>query len=216
MEFSVLKQKHRNVRESIPQNLSLRVHRALSWLEKAEQCEDEDSKFIFLWIGFNAAYATDIDAQYRLNERESFQNFFQKLVDLDEKNELYELLWSEFSSGVRALLDNKYVFQPFWDYQNGKVSEEDWKASFSAAKTVANKSLANRDTPKVLSVIFDRIYTLRNQIFHGGATFGSSVNRAQVKDSASFLHQVLVITIGIMLGAPNTLWGDPYYPVVSD
>ena len=216
MMFSELKDQHRESREHLHPSLSLRTHRALSWLEKAEASEDEDSRFIFLWIGFNAAYATDIDAQYRINERETFQNFFQKLVDLDKQNKLYELLWSEFSSGVRALLDNKYVFQPFWDYQNGKVSEEDWKASFSAAKTVANKSLANRDTPKALSVIFDRIYTLRNQVFHGGATFGSSVNRSQVKDCASFLHQVLVITIGIMLGASNTLWGDPYYPVVSD
>ena len=38
--------------------LSLRLHRALSWLNRAEQlADDPDSQFIFLWIAFNAAYA---------------------------------------------------------------------------------------------------------------------------------------------------------------
>ena len=34
----------------------------------------------------------------------------------------------------------------------------------------------------VLSVVLSRIYTLRNQLMHGGATWSSSVNRDQIRD----------------------------------
>ena len=43
LEHAELKAKHRAVRESFPTSLSLRTHRALSWLNRAEQeNEDED------------------------------------------------------------------------------------------------------------------------------------------------------------------------------
>ncbi len=54
--FKTLKARHREIRDELPQNMSLRIHRALSWLDCAEQKDDDDSKFIFLWIAFNAAY----------------------------------------------------------------------------------------------------------------------------------------------------------------
>ena len=65
MAFQELKQRHRAEREGFHSNLSLRVHRALSWLSRAEQAEDPDGQFIFLWIAFNAAYATEIEEDYR-------------------------------------------------------------------------------------------------------------------------------------------------------
>lgn len=35
-----------------------RLHRALSWLGRAEQeKDDDDARFLFLWVAFNAAYA---------------------------------------------------------------------------------------------------------------------------------------------------------------
>ena len=58
------------------------MHRALSWLKRAEQLEaqdDVDGEFIFLWIAFNAAYATEIDEKYRESEQQTFRGFLQKL-----------------------------------------------------------------------------------------------------------------------------------------
>jgi len=58
-DFERLKARQRAERERYPPNLGLRVHRALSWLGRAEQLvEDVDARFVFLWIAFNAAYAT--------------------------------------------------------------------------------------------------------------------------------------------------------------
>ena len=69
-------------------NLAIRVHRSLSWLNRAEQADDLDGRYVFLWIAFNAAYATEIDDQQRLSEQETFKAFLAKLSDLDQQNAL--------------------------------------------------------------------------------------------------------------------------------
>ena len=46
ISYKVLKDRHRAERGNFSQNLSLRVHRALSWLGKSEQCDDLDSQYI--------------------------------------------------------------------------------------------------------------------------------------------------------------------------
>jgi hypothetical protein len=74
MDYAQLKVRHRAERDAWHPNLSLRVHRALSWLDRAEQLEeDPDGRFLFLWIAFNAAYATEIDERFRLSEQETFR-----------------------------------------------------------------------------------------------------------------------------------------------
>lgn len=215
MDFKSLKAKQREVREKFSEDLGLRVHRALSWLEKAEQCsEDLDSNFIFLWIAFNAAYAQDTEF-LRHSEAESFSLFISKLVELDKENTFYNLVWSEFSTSIRLLLDNKFVFQPFWEYHNGKLSEEEWKSKFSKAKTRANSALANRETDILISIILQRLYTLRNQLVHGGATWNSSANRTQVKDGVVFLRRLVPVLINVMMDNPTEIWGSANYPVIS-
>src|SRR5690606_11322959 len=127
MQFQALKQRHRQERDNQHPNLRLRLHRALSWLDRAEQADDVDGRFVFLWIAFNAAYATEIDEQRRLSEQEAFKAFLEKLCMLDKNKRIDALVWQEFSGSIRVLLDNPYVFQSFWDYQSGKIDEVDWK-----------------------------------------------------------------------------------------
>lgn len=105
MNFQELKQLHRQTREHCAPELSLRIHRALSWLNKAEQSQDDiDAQFIFLWISFNAAYAVDVDLQYRTTEKGMFEQFFESLVELDDQKKLYNLVWSEFPGTIRIAL----------------------------------------------------------------------------------------------------------------
>ena len=56
--YQRLKARQRAKRGCYPENLSLRVPRALSWLDCAEREGDPDSRFTLLWIAFSAAYAT--------------------------------------------------------------------------------------------------------------------------------------------------------------
>jgi hypothetical protein len=215
MNYQTLKARHRLERDHHPVNLTLRVHRALSWLQRAEQADDADGRFVFLWIAFNAAYATDIDENYRLSEQETFRAFLRKLCDLDQDRQIEKLVWSEFSGSIRVLLDNQYVFQSFWDYQNGMITQEQWTERFAAGRRRAQTALAQRDTAEVLAVLFNRIYTLRNQIMHGGATWDSSINRSQLRDCGSLLGKFVPLIIELMLNNPDTLWGDACYPVVQ-
>jgi hypothetical protein len=219
MEYERLKDRHRAERGAWHPNLSLRVHRALSWLDRAEQLagqDDTDGQFILLWIAFNAAYATDIDEKYREPEQLTFREFLEKLTQLDAGSRRFELMvWQEFPRSIRVLLDNQYVFADFWKAQNGSLPEETWKSNFGAANRAAHLALGKQDTVTVLSIVLSRIYTLRNQLIHGGATWGSSVNREQLRDCTSFMAKLVPITIEIMMDHPETLWGDACYPVVK-
>jgi len=66
----------------------------------------------------------------------------------------------------------------------------------------------------VLAVVFDRLYVLRNQLVHVGATWGGSVNRQQVRDGANLLGRLLRAMVGLMLGHPELELGEIGYPVV--
>lgn len=213
--FEKLKIQHRTLRTHFSPNLSLRVHRSLSWLQRAEMAEDDDGRFIFLWIAFNAAYATEIDDNYRLSEQASFRNFLEKLCGLDENKQIEQLVWQEFSGSIRILLDTPFVLQSFWDYHSGKISETQWKERLKHDRKIASMALASSNTPRLLGVIFSRLYTLRNQLIHGGATWNSSVNRKQLKDSTSLLGKLVPVVIALMMSHPNTLWGNACYPVVE-
>lgn len=215
-DFNALKAKQRALRDSFHENLSLRVHRALSWLDRAEQCgEDADARFIFLWIAFNAAYAEDQGDAAPNAARSLFSAYFNKLVPLDSERRIYNALWHRFSGPVRLLLDNQYVYHRFWSHQNQLPGFEDWEQRFATARQRAQQALMRQDTQIILTTLFDRLYVLRNQLIHGGATWGSSVNRAQVRDGAAILAFLIPLFIDLMMDNPNQSWGKAHYPVIT-
>ena len=216
LKFSELKIKQREIRSGFREELGLRVHRCLSWLDRAEQAEgDNDAVFLFLWISFNAAYAEEINDNATFGERSAFDGYFQKLIDLDSSNRIYDAIWQKFPQSIRVFLDNKYIFQPFWKHHNHIDGFDDWQERFDASKRRFNSALSSKDTKIVLSMLFDRLYVLRNQLVHGGATWNSSVNRDQVRDGARILGFLVPIFVDLMMDNPDKNWGLPYYPVVD-
>ena len=215
MNFVDLKEKQRSRREYFSESLGLRVHRAISWLGRAEdENDDQDVKFILFWIGFNAAYAGDLREELP-GERSNFRNFFEALVSLDRSNRIYDLVWQRFSQEIRVLLDNRYVFSPFWAHHNGNIGYDDWESRLTQAKKIAAHAVVSKDTVRILMIVFDRLYVLRNQMVHGGATWNSSVNRSQVRDGVAILENLLPIFIDLMLDNHDYDWGKPLYPVVK-
>lgn len=215
MDFKTLKSRHRKEREGYTPGLSLRVHRALSWLDAAEKTPDLDTRFVLLWIAFNAAYALEFDADRPLHEQKLFRDFLRRVSELDGERQLYSIVWSEFSRSIRLLLDNRYVFRPFWDHQTGMLTAAEWEAQFAEAKAKAHRALGRENTLLVLKEVFSRLYTLRNQVVHGGATWKSAVNREQVRDGVRILERLVPAIIGIMMDHPQESWGAPAYPVVD-
>jgi len=217
MTFKTLKDKQRKIRDGFPTNHALRVHRALSWLQRAELAAvDPDAAFIFYWIAFNAAYADERPDMTPTGERKCFEDYFDKLGALDKDDRVYKAIWTKFAGSIRQLLDNQYVFQPFWSYHNQVPGHADWQERFASSKRRINKALAGKETKVILGCVFDRLYVLRNQLVHGGATWNSKVNRAQVKDGARILAFLVPLFIDIMMDNPSVNWGAPYYPVVDE
>ena len=214
--FNSLKAKQRIIRDSFPEPVGLRVHRAISWLGRAEkERADQDIRFILLWVAFNAAYAQDVSGGDHPAGREAFKVFFDLLVRLDAEKRIYNTVWGRFPNEIRVLLENKFVFAPFWHHQNGLPGYEDWSSGLVASQKAIAKAMAQQDTARLLSIVFDRLYVLRNQIVHGGATWNSSVNRRQLTDGAAVLGTLLPVFIDIMMDNPTQDWGKPFYPVVK-
>ena len=198
-------------------DLSLRVHRAISWIERAEQetRDDPDAKFIFYWIAFNAAYAADLPQEISISERDNFREYFDRLIRLDSDKRIFNAVWSIFPNQIRVILNNKFVFQPFWNYHNRVTGYDDWETRFQMSKRQVNTALGNTDTRTVLSILFDRLYVLRNQLIHGGATWRSSVNRNQVRDGSDIITFLVPVFVDLMMDGRDHDWGRPRYPVVS-
>ena len=67
---------------------------------------------------------------------------------------------------------------------------------FALAELVARvRALGRRGTSTVLSIVLSRLYVLRNQLVHGGATWNGKVNRAQVRDGANLLGKFVPAVI---------------------
>ena len=220
-QFAILSQQAKTIETLAPDSFNLRIHRALSWLKKAEAAEAEqdlDIQFVALWVSFNAAYAREISGyDARPADKSTFREFLQRVCHLDKNKVLYNLIWQTFSGHIRVLLDNHYTFQFFWDYHNGLISENAWRDAEQSAKTRVNQALRTQDTGTLLMVVFERLYTLRNQLVHGGATYASSANRAQLKNGCAILASLVPNIIAIMLANhQNGDWGKPFYPFVRD
>ncbi|MGR3460944.1 MAG: hypothetical protein ACU0C8_04105 [Roseovarius sp.] len=215
--FPSLKDKQRAIRSDFPETMGLRVHRAISWIGRAEACgDDHDARFIFLWIAFNAAYADEREFQsVASGERAAFVDYFGKLVARDEERRIYTALWQRFSGPVRTLMENRFVFNPFWQYQNGIDGFEDWEERFRTSSRSFAQAFQAGDSARVLSFVFDRLYVLRNQLVHGGSTWNSRVNRAQVRDGAAILAFLVPVFADLMMDSPKENWGRPFYPVVE-
>ena len=144
-----LKEKQRALRDGFSTPLTLRAHRSLSWLRRAEaEQEDQDVRFILLWIGFNAAYAGDVEASASSSapegERGLFQSFFSTLV----KSMGVTVSTTRFGSGslrISASFSTIYIYHPFWQHQRGVSGYEDWEQELERGRLAFNHALREHD-----------------------------------------------------------------------
>ena len=191
-----------------------RMRRAIQWLyravrEQEKEKDDPDVSFILYWIAFNAAYA-DAVSWKSSTTKESIERYFETLTDRDGTDAISHALHEKFSGPIRVLLKDRYCFDAFWDHREGR-SEKDWEPPFRAANRRAFVALLDGDSQTVLSILFERLYTLRNQLVHGGARWNSEVNRDAVEPATRIMAFLVPIFIEIMLDNRETDWGLPHY-----
>lgn len=213
MSVSAMKARLKRDADKYPESTRIRLHRALSWLGRAErEAKDPDAAFLFLWIAFNAAYAREFGQGE--NERQRLTEFITTLLAEDRDKILHTLVFQQFSGPIRTLIGNEFVFEPFWRALREHDSSNRWETSFTSSHKAALASIMQGDTATVLSIVFDRLYVLRNQLVHGGATWNSSINRAQVTDGVRILWAVIPSILHIILERSDFEFGDVLYPVV--
>ena len=197
----------------LPENLTIRIHRAISWLKSAEKQEENlDLKFISLWVSFNACYAVDLNGISSKPEKAKLRDFTSSLVEFD-RSRLYNLLWERYSGPVKVLIENKFVFEKFWEYNRGEAN--DYLPAFNKSIASATNCLSKQNIEGLIEIILERLYTLRNQLIHGGATYNSKLNRSQLKDACNIMQLLVPIIIDIMLENGDHDWGEIAYPVVK-
>ena len=205
-----------------------RMRRACTWLERSGRVGTEDmERFVFLWIAFNAAYGDESalrDFVEREEERDSepgrFGTFLANVVERDRASILERIVWDEFPGPIRVLLSNRYVYRPFWLAVWGSDRGGDWRRRFESSKRVALAALSSRDTSTVLSVVFDRLYTLRNQIFHGGTTYPSGFGLDQIRDGSRIMASLVPAILDIMRediddNPDSEPWGKVAFPRIQ-
>ena len=212
----LLKARQRRERPSHSPSTAVRVHRGLSWFGRAEQLVgDRDTQFVLLWVAFNAIYARQADDRQRSSQRAAYKAFLDELNVLDTAGSIENLVWSGFSGSIRLLLDNVYIFPDYWRHHAGALPASGWQRSFGSANQAAHPALGRRDTTAVLSIVLSRLYVLRNELVHGGATWNGRVNLAQVRDGANLLAKLVPTMLSIMLDHGSHDWGPAGYPVVE-
>ena len=212
-----------------------RMRRAESWLSRAQRTTtagreiDETGlaweRFMFLWVSFNAAYGYDLlDEQSlasRPQERQKYEAFLSAIVERDKEESIYNILWNEYPGPVRVLLDNKYVYQPFWEAVRGSSDGRGWSRWFRADKEKSFRALRRGDVVTLLHIVFWRLYALRNQVFHGGTTFAEGWGSDQIRDGSRIMAALVPAILDIMradiAADPDTdAWGKVAWPRVNE
>ena len=194
--------------------VTLRIRRALSWGHQGLQAAQEnnpDIAFILLWTAFNSMYGEEAVDYQESTERQDFQDFLEKVVDLDPAQSVYNAMWQRWKVARKDLIANKFVFNAFWKHEAGVPGFNNWEQEFAEECQRSDRAEAMRDGWTVLKILFDRLYVLRNQLLHGSATHKGSVNRTQVKAGAVVMATLVPRFIGGMTTHPDEDWGKPYH-----
>ena len=191
------------------QGFSIRVWRATSWLQRAESLDaiDVEGRFISCWIGFNALYGRTDDRHRPWGDRESLGAFLAKVWNLDCTGDLRRILGKR-QAVVLRLLDNKFLSSVYWEGSGAKAARQINKEVKNAILTYMKPNRL-----RILRLLFERLYVMRNQVFHGASTKGSYLNRRTLSASANILMDLLPACLAIMIenGASED-WGGICFP----
>ena len=199
-----------------PDDFTVRITRADTWLARAKQiCKacDPDLTFVLYWTAFNAAYAQDVPREFADREdaeRTVFGDFLRRLVSLDDPEAIHNAMTTPLWRYIGPVLDNRYLFSPLWHYANGRADYAHWEWRLKNDGERAREALSKHRTATTLTILFQRLYILRNQLVHGGARWRSKRNRDSVENAAPIMEHLVPMFIDIMRDNPDG-WGQPYY-----
>ena len=203
------KQRLREIASDHPTNL--RIHRACSWLQRAEEINDDkdlDLALMGQWVAFNALYSKwDSTERQPCGDRQSWREFLNRILQLDDTGHMSQVL-QEHKRLVVAILRDEYLSSYFWEEPSSKRASQSKKAMHESSTWYIEGNWT-----LILDRLIERIYLLRCQLTHGAATFGGMLNRTASRHCSTMLqHPLPAIILVIADHGADEDWGETCYP----
>ncbi len=193
------------------QPILIRIHRACSWLQQAEEIEDAnalDAVLIYQWIALNSLYGQwDLDERQPVSDKESLARFLDRILELDADNRVQGVL-EEHRKLVMSIFDDEYLVKYFWEEPTEERARKSHKTKFDARTWYQQGQYR-----LIMDRLLERIYLVRCQLMHGAATFGGNLNRTAIRRCSGMLgHLLPAILIVIIDHGYEEDWGQLCYP----
>ena len=168
-------------------SIAVRCFRAESWMRKAENVpeSDIDERFIFLWIAFNALYGQpkylkrELGCEiYGRDEEMDIKKFLDAICELDRRDQIHTKL-KPLKQDIDELTNDLFLNKKCWIEWHKRGLE-------SVAERVKRPFFAGK-RGSGLTGLFQSLYVLRNQLFHGGSTEKGTKNREALKRAVGVL-----------------------------
>lgn len=213
--------------------------------EKFSDCADEKFVFLWISfnaaygdesIRYEEKWDSKLERHVpkRIKDWKKFHNFLKKIAEKDH-DKILPTVVCENKGDFETLLKNKYIYRKLWDWvrtnqktpSTKRIDVKTWNGQpdqggeFRAQNRRAMNTMNLRGDKRYsieefLYIIFARLYTLRNQVVHGGATYQSSFNRDSIEVGGKILGLLTRAILEIMLKAmhenPKEQWGWIAYP----
>jgi hypothetical protein len=206
-------------RAMLYEDVRIRIHRALTWLEFADRCDgtvELDARLVAQWIALNSLYGRwDSRAGSPMPDRESLRAFATQALMHDHDGLVAAVLRANSRLAI-SLFEDRYLCRHFWEQPtapSGRNRNRD--AAWGAAN--AREHLREGRHGALLERVLDRIHFVRNQLVHGGSTFNGRLNRTAVRRSSQMLDHLLACFLQILMehGYVDD-WGVLCYPPIEE
>ena len=202
-------------KEDIAENNQTRFRRAQAWLNQAKiwqrecksACEAEAkdrllcAEFISLWIAYDALSGRKYP---NLSGVEGTKVFFREIENKCRAQEKFlRGNLEKLEDTIESLITLDKAYSEFWEERKSPplwLNDE-------------IRDSIRRNPITALRLIFERIYVVRNQVFHGAHTIGGSWGKEQVELSAAILR-VIVPIIKRMMEESKADWKAIRFPRV--
>lgn len=193
------------------QPFAIRVWRGLSWLERAEQAAEVEDQFISLWIAFNALYGRQDEESRVWSEKKAWMELLGSIWRLDSEGLLRSHL-RDRQTAVLGVIGNKFLSREFWDSPGCDGHE---KRLHEEVRNLLPR-FGEKNLFPILATLFDRLYIMRVQLFHGASTQGSSLNRRTLKQCTLVLSEIMPILLAVMIDNGISVdWGGICFPPIQ-
>jgi hypothetical protein len=175
---------------------------------RASDCGDHlDGQFIFGWIALNALYGQRRSEGEPSRDRNDLHVFLGHIVSCgrDVTVALADAL-ANLKADAELLLESEFLYEEYWIGDTNSLAVKIDRASERL------RSWPNRESARDLIDLFDRLYLLRNQLFHGSSKDGSGANRASIEPAVRILSKLVPVFCSALSSSVDENWGPLPYP----